>query len=82
MTPTMRKVFYVAACLLPAVLAGCQATASLQGVGAAIPGAVGQLDDTVYDIAIAKYRSAQRFQAEVKGTMPTLPPLPVITAPK
>jgi len=60
--------------LLP--LAGCQATAGLQAIEGQIPSAVGQLDDTVYAIAVAKYQSAQRFQAQINGTMPALPPLP------
>jgi hypothetical protein len=71
--------------LLSLAISGCQATAGLQavqGIAGQIPGAVGQLDDTVYAIAVAKYQSAQRFQAQINGTMPVLPPLPaVVTTP-
>jgi hypothetical protein len=63
--------------LLP--LVGCQATAGLQAIQGQIPSAVGQLDDTVYAIAVAKYQSAQRFQAQINGTMPALPPLPPVS---
>jgi hypothetical protein len=65
--------------LLSLAVSGCQATAGLQavqGIAGQIPSAVGQLDDTVYAIAVAKYQSAQRFQAQINGTMPVLPPLP------
>jgi hypothetical protein len=61
-------------------ISGCQATAGLQGIADQIPSAVGQLDDTVYAIAVAKYQSAQRFQAQINGTMPVLPPLPPVVA--
>jgi hypothetical protein len=67
--------------LLPLAVSGCQATAGLQavqGIAGQIPSAVGQLDDTVYAIAVAKYQSAQRFQAQINGTMPALPPLPPV----
>jgi hypothetical protein len=59
-------------------ISGCQATAGLQAIEGQIPSAVGQLDDTVYAIAVAKYQSAQRFQAQINGTMPALPLLPPV----
>jgi hypothetical protein len=70
--------------LLSLAVSGCQATAGLQAIQGQIPSAVGQLDDTVYAIAVAKYQSAQRFQAQINGTMPvlpSLPPVPVVVTP-
>lgn len=70
----MNRIFILA--LLPLALSGCYITMGLQGASQQIPDAVGQLDETVYAIAIAKDQAARRFEAQVNGTMPTLPPLP------
>ena len=71
---------FIAACLLPAVLAGCTITAGVQGIKQQIeqqlPGDIGQLDDVIYGIAIAKDQAARRFEAQINGTMPPPPPLP------
>ncbi len=69
---------FVAACLLPAILSGCAITAGIKGVGQQIGPAVGEIDNDIYSIAVAKYRSAQMFKAQIDGTivLPDLPPPP------
>jgi hypothetical protein len=72
----------IVAGVLALSLSGCGFTAALQGAGAQIGPAVGAIDSDIFAIAVAKYKAAQMFKAEVDGTiqLPPLPP-PVITPP-
>ncbi len=65
----------IVACLLPAVLSGCGITAAVQGAGQQIGPTVTAIETDIYAIALAKYKAAQMFKAEIDGTI-VLPPLP------
>jgi hypothetical protein len=56
-------------------LSGCGIQAKVQGLGSEIGPAVMGIDDAIYSVAIAKYKSAQMFKAQIDGNL-VLPPLP------
>jgi hypothetical protein len=70
----MIKRFAVVA-LLPLAVSGCGFQAAVQGAGSQIGPAVMGIEDAIYSVAIAKYKSAQMFKAQIDGNL-VLPPLP------
>jgi hypothetical protein len=61
-------------------LSGCGVQAAIQGAGNQIGPTVGAVDDAIYSVAIAKYKSAQMFKAQIDGNL-ILPPLPAPVTP-
>jgi hypothetical protein len=74
----MRRLFALAL-LAPIGLGGCGIQAAIQGAGSQVGPITGQIDDTIYSVAIAKYKSAQMFKAQIDGNI-VLPPLPPPTS--